>query len=98
MPKGAITIDDGARTALISGRSLLAAGVTSVSGQFQRGDAVVIQDVAGREVGRGLIAYDAKEAAIIAGRNSMEIEQTLGYAGRAALIHRDDMALHRELI
>jgi len=98
VPKGAITIDDGARTALISGRSLLAAGVTSVSGQFQRGDAVVIQDIAGREVGRGLIAYDAKEAAIIAGRNSMEIEQTLGYAGRAALIHRDDMALHRELI
>ena len=96
-PKGVIVIDDGARAALQSGRSLLPAGVKGVSGQFERGEAVVIRDEAGGEVGRGLIAYSAEETARIAGRNSMEIQSVLGYAGRAALIHRDDMALLRDL-
>jgi glutamate 5-kinase len=97
-PKGVVVIDDGARAALQAGRSLLPAGVKSVSGQFERGEAVIIRDGSGREVGRGLIAYTAEETALIAGRNSMEIVATLGYAGRAALIHRDDMALHRDLV
>jgi glutamate 5-kinase len=95
-PKGVIVIDDGARAALQSGRSLLPAGVKAVSGQFERGEAVIIRDLGGREIGRGLAAYTAEEAALIAGRNSQEIAATLGYAGRAALIHRDDMALHRD--
>ena len=97
-PKGVVVIDDGARAALHAGRSLLPAGVKSVSGQFERGEAVVIRDGSGREIGRGLIAYTAEEAAAIAGRNSIEIQATLGYAGRAALIHRDDMALHRDIV
>jgi glutamate 5-kinase len=96
-PKGVIVIDDGARAALQSGRSLLPAGVKSVTGQFERGEAIIIRDLAGGEIGRGLIAYSADEAALIAGRNSMEIQSVLGYAGRAALIHRDDMALLRDL-
>ena len=96
-PKGVIVIDDGARAALQSGRSLLPAGVKSVSGQFGRGEAVIIRDESGGEVGRGLIGYSAEETAQIAGRNSMEIAGVLGYAGRAALIHRDDMALLRDL-
>jgi glutamate 5-kinase len=96
-PKGVVVIDDGARAALQSGCSLLPAGVKGVSGQFERGEAVIIRDTAGREIGRGLIAYTSEEAALIAGHNSAEIEATLGYAGRAALIHRDDMALHRDL-
>jgi glutamate 5-kinase len=96
-PKGVIVIDDGARAALQSGRSLLPAGVKSVSGQFDRGEAVIIRDQSGGEVGRGLIGYNAEETAQIAGRNSMEIAGLLGYAGRAALIHRDDMALLRDL-
>ena len=96
-PKGVIVIDDGARAALQSGSSLLPAGVKSVSGQFGRGEAVIIRDEFGGEVGRGLIGYNAEETAQIAGRNSMEIAGLLGYAGRAALIHRDDMALLRDL-
>ena len=96
-PKGVIVIDDGARAALQSGSSLLPAGVKSVSGQFGRGEAVIIRDESGGEVGRGLIGYNAEETAQIAGRNSMEIAGLLGYAGRAALIHRDDMALLRDL-
>ncbi len=96
-PKGVIVIDGGARVALQSGSSLLPAGVISVSGQFDRGEAVVIRDESGCEIGRGLIGYSAEETAQIAGRNSMEIVSVLGYAGRAALIHRDDMALLRDL-
>ena len=96
-PKGVIVIDDGARAARQSGSSLLPAGVKSVSGHFGRGEAVIIRDESGGEVGRGLIGYNAEETAQIAGLNSMEIAGVLGYAGRAALIHRDDMALLRDL-
>jgi glutamate 5-kinase len=96
-PKGVVVIDDGARAALQSGRSLLPAGVKSISGQFGRGEAVIIRDAQGTDIGRGLIAYSAEEAASIAGRNSVEIAAVLGYSGRAALIHRDDMALLRDL-
>ena len=46
----------------------------------------------GGEIGRGLIAYDSTETALLAGRSSKEIETLLGYAGRAEVIHRDDMA------
>jgi glutamate 5-kinase len=92
-PRGAIVIDDGAKAALATGRSLLAAGVIRVEGEFGRGDAVAIHDRDGRELGRGLIGYDWSEAAQLLGRNSSEIEGILGYARQAELIHRDDMAL-----
>lgn len=94
-PRGSITIDDGAKTALEAGRSLLPAGVTHVDGQFDRGDAVMIKDKDGRELGRGLIAYARSDAERLIGRKSAEIEGILGYRGRAAMIHRDDMALNR---
>jgi glutamate 5-kinase len=94
-PKGTIEIDRGAEKALTQGKSLLPAGVTRVEGTFDRGDAVVIRGAEGREVGRGLIAYPVEEARQIIGRKSSEIASILGHAGRAELIHRDDMALTR---
>ena len=90
---GALVVDEGAVKALRAGKSLLPAGVRRIEGRFQRGDAVDIVDLDGEEVGRGLVAYDAADAERIAGRNSHEIEAILGYAGRAEMIHRDDMAL-----
>jgi glutamate 5-kinase len=93
---GALVVDKGAVKALRAGKSLLPAGVKRVEGHFQRGDAVDIVDLNGEEVGRGLVAYDAGDAGRIAGRNSHEIEAILGYAGRAEMIHRDDMALRGE--
>ncbi len=92
-PRGEIMLDDGALRALKSGKSLLPAGVLSVSGSFSRGDAVVLVDPSGRTIGRGLIAYDNDEARLIAGRNSREIEAIVGYPGRAEMIHRDDLVL-----
>jgi glutamate 5-kinase len=94
-PRGVITIDDGARAALDGGRSLLPAGVVRVEGNFDRGDAVVIQDLGGRQLGRGLIAYASYDAQQLLGRKSAEIEGILGYRGRSEMIHRDDMALNR---
>ncbi len=92
-PAGAVHVDAGAEKALLSGKSLLPAGVSKIEGTFNRGDAVVIKSAKGMELGRGLIAYDADEARQIVGKKSAEIEKILGHAGRAELIHRDDMAL-----
>ena len=94
--RGALVIDAGAVKALRSGKSLLPAGVRRVEGQFQRGDAVSIKGPNGEEVGRGLVAYDLADAERIAGRNSREIAAIVGFAGRAEMIHRDDMALRGE--
>lgn len=91
-PKGTVTIDAGAVTALRGGRSLLPAGVRSVAGTFDRGDAIEICGPDGN-IGLGLARYAGTEATLIAGCQSADIADILGYAGRAALIHRDDMVL-----
>ena len=91
--KGAVFIDAGAVAALTRGKSLLPAGVTRVEGVFARGDCVAIRDERGLEIGRGLIAYDALHAERIRGRTSRDIAHVLGSAGRAEMIHRDDMTL-----
>jgi glutamate 5-kinase len=92
-PHGDLVIDDGAAQALAQGKSLLPAGIRSVAGSFERGDAVRIVTLDGLEVARGLVAYDSADAQKIAGRKSADIEAILGYAGRNAMVHRDDMAL-----
>ena len=92
-PAGLVIVDDGAAEALKSGKSLLPAGVKSLEGHFGRGDAVVIKDLKGRELGRGLIAYSSEDALRILGHKSQDIEKILGFKGRSALIHRDDLVL-----
>jgi glutamate 5-kinase len=92
-PKGVLHVDAGAAKALAGGASLLPVGVTRVEGVFERGDAVLIRDAGGTELGRGLVAYDIAEARLVIGRPSREIEAALGHPGQAEMIHRDDMAL-----
>ncbi|MGG7519601.1 glutamate 5-kinase [Allorhizobium undicola] len=92
-PAGILTVDAGAETALRAGKSLLPAGVRDVSGQFLRGDTISVVGLEGREIARGLAGYDADEARRIAGHKSREIEALLGYAGRSAMIHRDDLVM-----
>ena len=92
-PAGELTVDYGAEAALRSGKSLLPAGVKSVAGDFHRGDTVAVIGLDGREIARGLAGYDADEARLIAGRRSTEIEAVLGYAGRSAMVHRDDLVM-----
>ncbi|MEI5678881.1 MULTISPECIES: glutamate 5-kinase [unclassified Mesorhizobium] len=92
-PAGRLTVDAGAVGALLSGKSLLPAGVRNVSGNFSRGDTVAIVSPEGREIARGLIAYDAADAVRIAGLKTNEIAAVLGYEGRSAMIHRDDLVV-----
>lgn len=93
-PKGSLTIDAGAAQALAKGSSLLAAGLVKVDGHFKRGDAVLIMDDQGMEIGRGLAGYSADNAQAIKGLKSSDIEACLGYDGGAALVHRDNMVLN----
>ncbi len=94
--RGALIIDAGAAKALMQGKSLLPAGVSSVDGEFERGDAVRVCDANGRELARGLVAYGVADALRIRGRKSSDIESILGYRGRDEMIHRDDLALTAE--
>lgn len=93
-PAGRLTVDDGAVKALLSGKSLLPAGVRQVSGNFSRGDTVAILAPDSREIARGLVAYDAADAVRIAGLKTTEIEAVLGYEARSAMIHRDDLVVN----
>jgi len=77
---------------LRKGSSLLPAGVTAISGTFEKGDAVSIM-ANGSEVARGLIAYDLLEADRIKGLKSTEILAALGYENGAAMIHRDNLVM-----
>ena len=92
-PRGTLTIDAGAEAALAAGRSLLPAGVDAVEGNFERGESVTVKGAAGGLIGRGLIAYSAADARRIIGHKTGEIERILGYRGRDAIIHRDDLVL-----
>lgn len=93
---GVLTIDDGAARALMAGKSLLPAGVVAVAGEFEEGDAVTLKHADGAIIGTGLSAYDASEAAKVAGLRSEEIETALGYRRRPALVERDDLVLEGE--
>ena len=92
-PKGELVLDAGAVVALNAGKSLLPAGVTRVQGQFGRGEPVAILSPQGVVLGKGLVRYTSEEARAIAGHRSSDIEGILGYQGRAALVHRDDMVI-----
>lgn len=92
-PKGSVTIDAGAARALARGKSLLPAGVTDVSGNFDRGDPISILGPDTTKLGVGLSGYTAPEAQSIKGQRSDNIEPILGYKPRSTLIHRDDMVL-----
>ncbi len=91
---GEVVLDDGAARVLReSGKSLLPIGVTEVRGAFRRGDIITCVTQRGQEVARGLVNYNAEEAARIAGKPSNQIESILGYGFEAELIHRDNIAL-----
>src|ERR1700754_4620953 len=92
-PKGTLTIDAGAVSALRAGKSLLPSCVIRIDGQFARGDAVIVRGPDTHEIGRGLVAYDADDAERIKGRSSPDVLMILGVSGRAEMIHRDDLVV-----
>jgi len=92
-PRGVLFIDGGAVAALRRGKSLLPAGVKRVDGEFSRGDAVIIRDLDGAEIGRGLVAYDAADAGKVMGLSTPDAKNILGFEGRAEIVHRDDLVM-----
>jgi glutamate 5-kinase len=92
-PTGRLLIDAGAAEALRNGRSLLAAGINGIEGEFGRGECVSVADAAGHEIARGLAAYSAVEIRAIAGLRASDIAARLGYNRGDAMIHRNDLVL-----
>ena len=93
-PCGILTIDEGAMLALHSGKSLLPVGVVSLSGNFQRGDAVLIEAAGqGAPIAKGLVCYNSDELAQITRKHSNQITAILGYDRGDVAVHRDDMVM-----
>lgn len=91
--KGVITVDAGAAKALGNGKSLLAAGVAQIEGDFEKGDAVDIETESAHLIAKGLISYSAADARAIKGLQADTIKSTLGYHYGDALIHRDNLVM-----
>jgi len=92
--RGKLTLDDGARTAIVSeGRSLLPSGIIKVEGDFCVGDTVSCVDGQGNVIAKGITNYSADEVKKIMGQKSSKIEQILGYKDYDEVIHRDNMAV-----
>ncbi|MEV7428531.1 glutamate 5-kinase [Nocardioides sp. NPDC092400] len=93
-PLGSLVLDAGAVRAVVERRaSLLAAGVTGVTGTFQAGDPVDVVGPDGVVVGRGLVNFDSEELPDLLGRSSRELAQELGAAYEREVVHRDDLVL-----
>jgi len=91
--KGAVHVDAGAARALGEGKSLLPIGVTRLSGDFGRGEAVAIYDPEGREIARGLASLRREEADLVKGKNSARATEILGVGTRSEMVHRDNMVV-----
>ena len=89
--KGHLKIDEGAQNALKKGKSLLAAGVRSVEGSFNKGDQIKIIGKNNEELAIGLSSFSSEEIRIIKGHQSNRIEEFLGYKTKSEVIHKDDM-------
>ena len=90
---GIIFIDQGASSALNNGKSLLAAGITKITGSFNKGENVLIVDQNERHLARGLASFNSSEINKIKGKQSKEIEKILGYFSKSEIIHKDDMVM-----
>ncbi|QFZ92300.2 glutamate 5-kinase [Synechococcus elongatus] len=94
VPTGKLLLDAGAVQAIQSGgKSLLAAGIQAIEGEFEAQDAVQLCDLNGTEIARGLVNYDSQELQQIRGCQSDQIIQILGYEGAETIVHRDNLVL-----
>ena len=92
--RGAVVVDDGAAAKLRSeGKSLLPIGMTTVEGDFSRGDVIAVRDAAGSEIARGLANYASAEALLLCRKPSAEFQNLLGYMAEPEMVHRDNLVL-----
>ncbi|MCP6757858.1 MAG: glutamate 5-kinase [Fischerella sp. CENA71] len=94
VPVGKLYLDEGAVAAISqAGKSLLAAGITALAGDFETQDAVLLCDSKGKEIARGLVNYSKADLQKICGRHSSEIPGILGYEGAETVVHRDNLVM-----
>ncbi|MPZ81252.1 MAG: glutamate 5-kinase [Actinophytocola sp.] len=92
-PKGRLHLDDGAVAAVVGRRrSLLAAGITETTGDFEAGDVVELADASGRTVARGVVAFDAAELPTLIGRKTRDLPPE----HRREVVHADDLVPLRQ--
>ncbi|MXO66393.1 glutamate 5-kinase [Altericroceibacterium endophyticum] len=91
--RGTLIVDTGCAGALVDGGSLLAAGITEVQGNFQRGQPVAIKNEEGKKIAQGMVEYDREDVEKIMGHTSEEQEELLGYSPRSAVVHRDQLVV-----
>jgi glutamate 5-kinase len=93
-PRGKLLLDEGARAAIIDGgKSLLPSGIRSIDGEFDRGDAVRLCTLDGKEFAKGVTNYSSPELLRIIGRKTSEIETILGYKYGDEVVHRDNLVV-----
>ncbi|MDX1950368.1 MAG: glutamate 5-kinase [Rickettsiales bacterium] len=91
--KGKVFVDEGAEKALKAHKSLLAVGVIKIEGSFERGEKISVFSAKNIEIAKGIVAYSSQDINLIKGKKSSEIERILGFSGREAVIHIDDMVV-----
>ncbi len=94
LPMGKLYLDSGAVAAICqAGKSLLAAGIREVQGDFTAAEAVQLCDSEGREIARGIVNYSSNDLCKIKGMHSQDIASSLGYVGAETVVHRDNLVL-----
>lgn len=91
---GELIIDEGAKEAIVNrGKSLLPSGILEIKGKFDEGDAVIVKDIHGEKIAKGLVDYSMNDLLKIKGKQTNEIEKVLGYEYGEEVIHRDNLVL-----
>ncbi len=92
--RGKLVVDSGAAMALKKQhRSLLAAGIRQIEGDFQRGDIVNIYDPEGSRLGCGITNYSSADINVIKGAHSRKIASLLGYDYGSEVVHRNNLVV-----
>ncbi|MBY6437003.1 glutamate 5-kinase [Rhodococcus kroppenstedtii] len=85
---GGLTLDAGAVEAVVGRRrSLLSAGITSVTGTFDAGDVVSLHADDGTPIARGVVAYDSAELVGMLGKSTSDLAPD----ARRPVVHADDL-------
>lgn len=91
---GKITIDQGAKTALLNGNSLLPSGIIDVEGDFEAGSIITITHE-GQKVAKGVVDYSSDELRKIKGIQTGNIEKVLGYKNYDNAVRSENIALEQ---
>jgi glutamate 5-kinase len=91
-PAGTITVDEGAAKAIATREvSLLAAGITVINGDFEKGDVVAIANASGEKLAHGLTNYSSHDIELIRGKRTAEIRSLLKEHAYDEVVHRDNL-------